>query len=157
VQEISDEVGQTVPITIAKHLQPSPRIFADRERLGQVITNLLSNAVKYSPRTDKIIVRTSFELGNAPGQPKISVSIQDLGIGISEMDQRVIFERFFRVKDQNTNTIPGLGLGLYISANIIKRHNGNIWVESKIGEGSTFGFTLPVGPIRPASPAIPPI
>jgi hypothetical protein len=62
---------------------------------------------------------------------------------ISEKDQAVIFERFFRVKDQNTSMIPGLG-GLYISANIIKRHNGNIWVESKMGTGSTFGFTLPV-------------
>jgi two-component system, chemotaxis family, CheB/CheR fusion protein len=148
IQEISDEVGQTTSIKFEKELQSCPRVVADKERLGQVITNLLSNAVKYSHKADKVIVRSSFELGASPIQPQISVSVQDFGTGISENDQAVIFERFVRVKDKNTNLIPGLGLGLYIAANIIKRHNGNIWVMSKIDEGSTFGFTLPVTTIN---------
>lgn len=146
IQEISDEVAQTTSITFEKHLQPGPHVFADRERLGQVITNLLSNAVKYSPQKERVIIRSGYKPANAPIGPQITVSVQDFGSGISDKDQAFIFERFFRVKNQHTNLIPGLGLGLYISANIIRRHHGNVWVKSKIGEGSTFGFSLPVIP-----------
>ena len=144
IRETADEVGQAAAAKFDMELQPCPQILADRERLGQVVTNLLSNAVKYSPRRNKIIVRSAFELSGSPVRPQITVSVQDFGNGISEKDQAVIFERFFRVRDKNTHMIPGLGLGLYISANIIKRHNGNIWVDSKVGEGSVFGFSLPV-------------
>jgi signal transduction histidine kinase len=106
----------------------------------QVITNILSTAVKYSSKADKVILRTSFELNHSPNLPRVTVSIQDFGNGISENDQALKFERFVRGKDKDTNLIPGLGSGLYISANIIKKHNGpymgkvknwggiNIWI-----------------------------
>jgi two-component system CheB/CheR fusion protein len=144
IEEIADEIRQTTTRQILTELQPCPQLTADRERIGQVITNLLSNAVKYSPHADKVIVRALFELSNAAWGPAISVSVQDFGAGISEKNMANIFERFFRVKDADTNFIPGLGLGLYISHQIIARHNGKLRVESALGKGSTFTFTLPV-------------
>ena len=74
----------------------------------------------------------------------MAVTVRDYGIGIPKKDQGRIFERFFQVKGTKTNTYPGLGLGLFISKEIIKRHRGEIWVDSATGKGSTFGFTLPV-------------
>ena len=70
------------------------------------------------------------------------VGVQDFGIGISKEHQEKIFERFYRVYTEDEKTFPGLGMGLYISSDIIERHNGKIWVESEKGKGSTFYFTL---------------
>jgi signal transduction histidine kinase len=112
-------------------------IFADRDRIGQVITNLLTNAAKYSPRADKIKV-TVTEKNN-----KITVSVRDFGIGIDLSNQGKIFEKFYRVRDSFESTFPGLGIGLYVSYVILKRHEGNILVKSKLGNGSTFIFTIP--------------
>ena len=113
-------------------------IYADRERIAQVLVNLISNAIKYSPNADKILV-SSLKDPN-----KVIVSIQDFGLGISKIEQGKIFERFFRVKAKREKDIPGLGLGLYISYEIILQHKGKIWVESTEGKGSTFSFSLPV-------------
>jgi two-component system, chemotaxis family, CheB/CheR fusion protein len=142
--EIIDEIQRSTRIEIVKNLQAAPLITADRERIGQVITNLLSNAIKYSSHTDKIIVQSEFIYEVSVGQPVIRFTIQDFGQGISEQEQLNIFERFIRVQDNNTNSIPGLGLGLYIAAQIIKRHNGTISVKSQIGDGSTFSFIIPL-------------
>ena len=75
---------------------------------------------------------------------EISVSVTDFGIGISHANQARIFERFFRVEGKNEKTFPGFGIGLYIAAEIIRKHNGNIGVRSEMGQGSTFYFTLPL-------------
>jgi two-component system CheB/CheR fusion protein len=112
-------------------------IKADRERIGQVLTNLLSNAVKYSPAGSEITIATKNTRNG------IQVSVQDNGIGIPENMLDNVFNRFFRISNTQTDTYPGMGLGLYISAKIIERHGGTISVESTEGEGSTFYFTLP--------------
>ena len=74
----------------------------------------------------------------------VQVSIKDDGIGINIKDQEKLFDRYSRIENMNTKTISGFGIGLYLSAEIIQRHNGEIWVESKIDEGSTFCFSLPL-------------
>ncbi|WP_148230614.1 CheR family methyltransferase [Chitinophaga pinensis] len=115
-----------------------PLISADAERIGQVVTNLLSNAIKYSPAgsTVRIAVRKEKE--------RIQVSVQDQGYGIPKAHQQKIFDRFYRVTTDNFDTFPGMGLGLYISAQIIQGHHGAIDVESEEGKGSNFSFTLPI-------------
>nr|WP_256439369.1 ATP-binding protein [Pedobacter sp. SYSU D00823] len=108
----------------------------DRYRLEQVLINLLENAVKYSPEADKVLV--SAELSNN----YLIVSIRDFGIGISEEHVSKIFNRFYRV-DNTSTKYQGLGLGLFIASEILKKHNGSFWLDSKLGEGSTFSFLLP--------------
>jgi PAS domain S-box-containing protein len=108
---------------------------ADKEKIGQVVINLISNAVKYSSSGSTIQVACIQENGLA------KVSVSDEGIGITEEDQRRLFERYYRVENNN-NKISGFGIGLYLSAEIINRHHGKIWVESEINIGSTFYFTI---------------
>ncbi len=112
-------------------------ICADRDRINQVLTNLISNALKYSPRGGKVIVNCS-EIAEG-----IQVSVRDEGIGISKEMRAKVFDLFFRVNDAKENTFPGMGLGLYITYNIIQRHGGKIWVEGEQGKGSVFYFILP--------------
>jgi signal transduction histidine kinase len=144
IEEVVEELRQTTNKQLMTELQSCPQFTGDRERIGQVVRNLLSNAIKYSPNADKVIIRSVFELSHLPWGPTISVSVQDFGSGISEQNLASIFERFYRVKDADTQLIPGLGLGLYISYQIISRHNGTLKVESKLEEGSTFTFTVPI-------------
>jgi len=113
-------------------------ISADKERIRQVLINLLINAIKYSPHADTIIVKLHEETNY------LIVSIEDFGSGIPQEAQTKIFERFFRVSENVDYNIKGLGLGLYISLEIIKTHNGKLWVESTEGKGSTFSFSLPI-------------
>jgi PAS domain S-box-containing protein len=113
-------------------------INADRDKIGSVISNLLSNAVKYSPKGTHIEIRCEI-IGNVA-----QVSVHDEGLGIREADQPKLFDRFYRVEGDQTRHISGFGIGLYLSAEIIKRHDGRIWVESQPGNGSTFYFTLPL-------------
>jgi len=113
-------------------------IIGNRERTGQVLANLLKNAIKYSPEADKVIISIS-EKDN-----KVICSVTDFGIGIGKENQKYIFDRFYRESESHANTFPGLGLGLYISSEIIKRQGCKIWVESEKGKGSVFSFSLPV-------------
>jgi PAS domain S-box-containing protein len=115
-------------------------VFADREKIGSVITNLLSNAVKYSPKGKIIAVKCSVLDDMA------EIEVKDEGMGIKPADVDRLFERFYRVENKNTHNISGFGIGLYLSAEIITRHEGKIWVESKSGIGSTFYFNLPLVP-----------
>ena len=114
------------------------KIYGDEERIGQVINNLVSNAIKYSPRADKVIVKLKADDKN------VSASVQDFGIGMDKAHLERIFERFYRVYDTTDKTFPGLGIGLYISSEIVKRHGGKLWVESSPGVGSTFHFSIPL-------------
>jgi PAS domain S-box-containing protein len=114
------------------------QIYSDKDRIGQVITNLITNAIKYSPHTDKIIVSTRLKNNEA------IVCVQDFGIGIPGDKKDKVFEQFYRVSGDKQHTFPGLGLGLYISSEIIKREGGRMWVNSIEGKGSTFCFALPV-------------
>ncbi len=139
VQEIVENVQET---TQTHHLQLEGQIhaevFGDRDRIGQVLINLLNNAIKYSQQADTVLVRV------AKDQNRVHISVQDFGIGVAEEYQQQIFERFYQIADTEEQTYPGLGIGLYISCEIIKRHGGKLWVESKKGHGATFHFTLPL-------------
>lgn len=114
------------------------KIKGDKERLTNVIANLLSNALKYSPNQNKIVLQIS-EQNNF-----ITTTVKDFGVGISNKHFDKIFDRFYRVNDKQQNTYPGLGIGLYITSEIIKRHGGNISVKSEEGKETNFTFTLPV-------------
>lgn len=111
---------------------------ADRDKIGQVINNFLSNAVKYSEKGSDIVISCS----DADGWAQISVS--DKGAGIEPEDQKKLFDRFYRSDKVQVKGTAGFGLGLYLSAEIIGRHGGKVWVESQLGKGSTFHLSLPV-------------
>jgi signal transduction histidine kinase len=139
VNDIIDEIKLTKPEhSIIKTSDEAKPVHGNKERVGQVIANLIENAIKYSPGADKIIVNTEQKDGF------VKFSVQDFGVGIPQNIQDKVFDQFFRVGGDVSNTFPGLGLGLYISSEIIKRQNGKIWVESTEGGGSTFYFTIPV-------------
>ena len=122
---------------LTEELEQNIMVNGNEERLEQVLMNLINNAVKYSSDNKEIIVRVEKD------NDKATVSIIDFGIGLSSEDQEKIFDRFFRVEN-NEVYIPGLGMGLYISAGIIKEHNGALSVKSKLKEGSVFSFSLPL-------------
>lgn len=137
INEITEEMQLTTKHRIEKDLGSGGDVYADQERIGQVLTNFISNAIKYSPDANKIIIKTT-------NGKKLTVSIQDFGMGLAPSEQKKVFERFNRAGQEGKGGMPGLGLGLYISKEIVKRHNGEIWVESKKGKGSTFSFSLPI-------------
>lgn len=113
-------------------------VFADESRISQVIANLITNAVKYAPDSRDIIIRLD------KTEKTVVCSVKDFGRGIREEEKDKIFERFYRISGENLHTYPGLGLGLYISKEIIQKHNGNIWFESEYGKGSLFYVELPL-------------
>jgi PAS domain S-box-containing protein len=113
-------------------------INADRDKIASVISNLISNAVKYSPKGKTITIKCEVIENNAV------FSVKDEGMGIKAHDIDKLFERYYRVSTNHTRHISGFGIGLYLSAEIIQRHGGKIWVESESGVGSTFYFSLPL-------------
>jgi two-component system sensor histidine kinase VicK len=112
-------------------------IKADQSKLRQVIQNLASNAVKYSPRGGKITLKV---INHSPEE--IMVTISDEGIGIPRDQIDNLFQKFVRITSGEAREIKGTGLGLWICKEIIQAHGGKIWVESDIGKGSTFIFTV---------------
>ena len=138
ISEIVEETQRTTKHhKIERKLGKSVRMRGDRDRTGQVLTNLLNNAIKYSPNAEKIVVSSKLDEDN------VTVCVQDFGIGIAKEFVGKVFDRFFRVTEPITNTFPGLGLGLYIASEIVKRQGGMIWATSEKGNGSTFCFSLP--------------
>ena len=102
-----------------------------------MITNLIGNAIKYSPEADEIIIETEFRDND------IQFSVKDFGIGMPSDKADKVFEQYYRVSGDEQHTFPGLGLGLYIASQIVERSSGKIWVNSVLGKGSTFCFSLP--------------
>jgi PAS domain S-box-containing protein len=133
--------GELQPIHPSHHISvvsvENASVYADKERISQVITNLLTNAIKYSPGSPQI--NLSCRLHNK----EVTCSVQDFGIGIAPENYNRIFELFFQ-EHHDTRRYPGLGIGLYLSAEIIKRQQGKIWVDSELSKGTTVYFTLPV-------------
>jgi two-component system sensor histidine kinase VicK len=121
------EGGQAIPVA------------ADKEKIAQVISNFISNAVKYSPKGSAVTISTENQGEN------LSVSVKDEGIGLKAKDQQHVFQRFYRVEDESTRGMSGFGIGLYLSAEIIRLHHGKIAVKSKEGKGAEFYFLLPLG------------
>lgn len=142
IDDLVHEVVDSLLITykdrrIEIHGKTGNVVFIDRDRITQVLINLITNAIKYSPADKKIVVSLAVETRN------VLVSVKDRGIGIASEYHKKIFDQFYQVSDNSLRT-AGLGIGLYISSYIIKRHGGRIWVDSVPGRGSTFYFTLPI-------------
>jgi PAS domain S-box-containing protein len=119
-------------------------VLGDRQRLEQVLVNLLQNAVKYSPQGGRIAVMVRREGGEA------IVSVADQGIGIPAEEQPQLFQRFFRARNAATHHFGGLGIGLFVSHEIVQRHGGRFLVESESGKGAVFSFALPLADPTPA-------
>jgi signal transduction histidine kinase len=145
VNELVAEIREEYLDTISTHpviYQQVDEItmYGDREKIGQVINNFISNAVKYSPAGSAIVLSCKIEEGS------IVFSVKDNGIGISQQNLPKLFDRYYRVQGQQTITVAGFGIGLYLAAEIIYRHHGKIWAESEVSVGSTFYFSLPLEP-----------
>jgi signal transduction histidine kinase len=143
-QIIEDCLQNVRPLAEEKNLQllaeasHAIEIQADRLRVEQILINLLSNAVKFTPRGGTIQVVTSAEGGSA------FVSVEDTGIGIPTDQQEAIFDEFRQVGVTTKGTKEGTGLGLAITKRLVEAHGGHIWVDSELGRGSRFTFSLPV-------------
>jgi K+-sensing histidine kinase KdpD len=127
----------------------SPLVRIDRQKIKQVMINLLDNAIKYSPQGSDIVVsvRESVDEDGAltiSNTRNLIVDVKDPGAGIPEADLDLVFEKFYRVNNRLTRSTPGVGIGLYICKLIVEAQGGRIWATSKVGEGSTFSFSLPV-------------
>lgn len=118
--------------------EDAPPVWADPDRLEEILSNLVDNAVKYSPEGGTI------ELGTEVSGDRLIVSVADSGIGIPAKELDKIFEKFHRVDRGDARTTYGHGLGLYIAKRLIEAHDGDIWVDSRPGSGATFSFTLPL-------------
>lgn len=132
LRPLSDRKGQTVHLLWPEAVSP---VEVDQWRIEQVLTNILSNAIKFTPKQGEISIRVSEK------QNDLQVCIADNGPGISQEDQAQVFDKFFVVADRRG--LSGLGLGLYIAREMIDLHKGRLWVESQVGQGSTFCFEVP--------------
>lgn len=135
---VAEEKGIAIELQIPPDL---PMVSSDQQKLELIVSNLLANAIKFTPAQGKIWVDGQIEDNN------IKVSVCDTGIGIAEEEFSKIFERFYQVENSLNREHNGIGLGLSIVKGIINRFAGEIWVESILGEGSKFTFTIPVVPI----------
>ena len=119
--------------------EPSILVWADRDKINQVLTNLIGNAIKFTPIQGKVTVSASRNGGES-----VQVSVSDTGPGVPADEKEKIFGKFYRVAETNGENSKGTGLGLAISKALVELHGGKIWVESDPGRGSTFSFTLPL-------------
>ena len=134
--ETVSELQNTTERTLHVDWRTNDYIYGNKDKIIQVFTNLITNAIKYSPNKSIITIRSRKHEGS------MVVSIEDFGTGITKEQQKHIFDRFYQANQHKT--YAGLGLGLYISDEIIKQHGGKMWVESEKGKGSTFYFSIPI-------------
>ena len=134
-QRPAAEKDLRISVNLPEHL---PDIAADRRRLAEVLQNLLDNAMQYTPAGGQIKVSAS-----ANGA-EVTFTVSDTGIGIPQANQPRIFERFYRVDVARSREVGGTGLGLSIAKHLVEVHGGRIWVESEVGQGSRFHFTVPL-------------
>lgn len=139
IEEIVDEAqflatNHTIHFTDCKGII----INADKEKIGQVLNNLLSNAIKYSPKGGNITINCK------PIDGKVRIAVTDEGVGINKGDQKKLFDRFYRVKNEKVKTVSGFGIGLYLVSEIVRYHNSKIEVASTENQESTFYFDLDI-------------
>ncbi len=127
--------GQTLILEAPKHL---PSIWADKERLQQILLNLISNAIKFNRKRGRVILRASEK------DTSIIFEVQDEGKGISSEDLKRLFVPYYRL-ESDRERLSGLGLGLTLCKELVELHEGKIWIKSKEGKGSTFSFSIPLG------------
>ncbi len=122
-----------------------PAVIADRDKIIQILNNIIGNAIKYSNKGGQIIIRA----GYSPDEPEfVRLSVSDQGVGIPAEEVGKVFEKFYRVRGNQSKEVKGTGLGLAITRNLVELQGGRIWVESEQGKGSTFFFTLPMHNFR---------
>ena len=145
LQKQVDDKGQRLTLDVPASL---PRIYADENRMIQVMTNLISNAHKYTPEGGSIVVAAHVESRHKDGAERsgevLRVAVEDSGIGMSADDLARLFTPYFRSDNPAAREQPGTGLGLAITRALVERHGGDIWVESEIGSGTTFTLTIPL-------------
>lgn len=129
VKNKKQSIFMEIPISLA--------VTADKQRIEQILLNLLSNAIKFTPQGGQITLRTKRDMDN------IIVEVQDTGPGIPEGEQAELFQPYYR-RSADRHRLPGLGLGLVITKQLVELHNGRIWMRSEPGKGSTFAFSLPL-------------
>lgn len=144
---VEDDFEEREQEVILKVQDDLPDIWADRTRIKQILINFLTNANKYTPEEGEITV-TAEAVANewdSEGVARVlHVAIQDTGLGISEADLKRLFEKYFRSSNEQALKQKGTGLGLSLTRRLIEGHGGKIWVESTLGEGTTFHFTIPL-------------
>lgn len=137
IEEIASDAQS---LTTNHHIQynncSGVKVKADREKIGQVLMNLLTNAIKYSPKGGDISINCIVEAG------KITIKVTDHGVGIRAAEQKKLFQRFYRVENEQMQTVSGFGIGLYLVSEMLRYHNSQIEVESQEGVGSSFFFSL---------------
>ena len=139
VEDLRSQANQKgIVLVLIPPTQNLPKVLADPLRLGEVITNLLSNAINYTSPGGKV------EIATEVFPTELKTAISDTGVGIPQEALPHLFSKFFRVSNQLQKTSKGTGLGLYIAKSIIEKLHGKIWVESEVGKGSKFSFTLPL-------------
>lgn len=139
IEDLRPQANQkNIVLTLTSQSDHLPKVMADQVRLGEVIANLVSNAINYTNPGGKVEISTSVS------PTEITTSVSDTGIGIPKEAISHLFSKFFRVSNAAQKTSKGTGLGLYITKSIIEKLHGKIWVESEIGKGSKFSFTLPI-------------
>lgn len=136
-ETLEDQRCTSKDFEIIKNVNVTSEVEGDRDKLRQVLINLINNAIKYSPGQKKIIINADEKNGN------LIFSLKDEGVGIAKENFKNIFKRYFRVEYQ-AKRIPGMGIGLFISNEIIQQHDGKMWLQSKQGKGSTFYFSIPI-------------
>ena len=137
VRERATRHGLALDVSVDDRLGP---FVGDERKIRQVLLNLLSNAVKFTPEGGRVAVRA------VPADGAVEISVSDTGIGIAPEDQEAIFQEFRQVGTDYARKREGTGLGLALARRFVDLHGGRIWVKSRLGEGSTFTFTLPVRP-----------
>ncbi len=145
IKRVVTTMGQAAAdkrIELMQEIEPClPEASLDQNRMTQIITNLLSNAIRHTPEGGKIVIQA----GLAAACPDcIQVSVSDTGCGIAKEDQGRVFDRLYQIKAGDAASDQGLGLGLYLCRELVQLHGGKIWVESQVGQGSTFSFLLPL-------------
>jgi signal transduction histidine kinase len=151
IQPINEVLEELKPLANEKNIQmiyqPSPdlsNVMADPERLKELMVNLIGNAIKYTLGAGTISITHDIKNGG------LVTNVKDTGMGISPENQKKLFEKYFRVENDNMRNIQGTGLGLFIVKQLVEKMNGTIWVESEEGRGSTFSILLPLAKQNPA-------
>src|SRR3989344_8116194 len=144
VMTYNDQARQKgISLTFIKYKEKIPKVLVDRFRMGEVLSNLIGNAINYTNPGGKVTVSTELR-GEA-----VVTHVEDTGQGVPESAIPKLFTKFFRVSGVLEQGSKGTGLGLYISKAIVDMHGGKIWVESTMGKGSTFNFTVPLAKEEP--------
>jgi signal transduction histidine kinase len=136
MRPVAGEKAVALDVTIP---EASIIVWADRDKISQVLINLVGNAIKFTPAEGAVIVSASKN-----GKDSVQVSVFDTGPGIAPGEKEKIFDKFYQIAEADGVKPKGTGLGLAICKSLVELHGGRIWVESEMNRGSTFSFTLPV-------------